>query len=329
MILQADRATLEGLLVTNFSSVTVNVPPELTTSIDLPCEIQYLTQDIIDKILEEEENNVVIGVEYPTMDLPWTRNLSDRHKRRKEQELISTQAPAVGDWVRVNGAVTATFTFTTTEPNLSRIGIYTKTPVGSTSWMWFELTDEFGNLLFRRLIFTTHLRESDWIYVDIDLPLKIDVVLGTSRPLTVTLTEETYGANPIGIDIGKDVALIANRIYASRYAEIVGKVSRGIMRISVFAKDKKVNRDPTPAVFMGKDDIVAQAAEQLRQYIWANWTFYGLNDLMATILSQGETSNTTPFATSIIDVFLVVPDFGTVAATEATIKDITIEHRGV
>jgi hypothetical protein len=323
------RSDLEDTIIDNFGTVDVTFPPDHAVPITFSTVIKHMTQEIIDEILDRDENFIVIAVEYPTMDNAWVRVMSDYWGQGKADNLDATVPPAALDFIRVNDAVTAEFTFTTSEPNLSKIGIYTKNPIGSTSWLQFELRDEFGGLLFNRLIFNTELTDDGWSDIDVGLTIRIDPSSGTSRPMTVTLTEETFGSNPIGIDIGKDGVDIAYRLYSWRISPIFGKISRGIMRLSVFAKDKKKAREPEPTYFVSKDDIVAQVAGQLRNYIWANWTSLGLNDVTSTVISSGETSKTTVFASAIFDVSLVVQDFGTVATPSLTLKQITIENKGV
>jgi len=321
------RTTLESLLVDNFSTVTLQVPPALTGTLSLDCTVKYLTQDILDEIIDEEENLVVIGVSYPVMDRRFIRNVSDRFQQLKQHNLLSEAPAAAGDWITVNGAVTASFSFNVAEPNISRIGIYTKTVAGTTSWLWFEMYNERGLMISRRLIFTTNIIETGWLYLDFNMRPRINPTTGFSETFTVILREETYGATPTGIDIGKTGVAIAYRIYTYRYAELVGKLNTGTMRINVYAKDKKTTKDPSPLLFIGKDDIVGQVIKQIREYVWSNWTQYGLNDIDSTVLTDGETSSDIiPYGSGVMDITLVVPDFGIVPTPVATIKQITIEH---
>jgi hypothetical protein len=169
-----------------------------------------------------------------------------------------------------------------------------------------------------------------WIDIDIGLTVRLDPVTGTSRPYTVTLSEDAFGSNPIGIDIGKDVGDIANRIYYYKIALVTGKLSRGTMRINVFARDKRKGRTPDGTVFIGKEDIVTQAVDKIRQHIWANWntsTIY-INDMGQTIEGSGESSDSVPFYANFFDVFVPVRDLGTPETPQVTLKELEFDIKG-
>jgi len=320
---------METALETAFPYFNITVPPEHTTTLKLNAIFRYFNQDTIDEIINKDENVIVVGLSYPSMDAAWARNASDFNEKVFVNTLLTEVLPAAATWVTVNSPVTATFSFVSTEPKISKMGIYTALPAGSTSWLNIRITDEFGTVLFSKILYHVQITDGGWTEFDVDIYSKL-LPSGNTPVFTVLLSEVEYGTTPSGTKIGTTaLGAVAYRIYYDKITWISGKLNRGVMRFNIFSRDKKKERQPTPSLFLGKDDIVSQVAEQLRGYIWANWTQYGLNDLQDTALSAGETSKVIPFASATFDVLLVVPDFGTVSIPSLSVKDINIDVKEI
>jgi hypothetical protein len=320
---------METALETQFPAFSITVPPEHTTTIKLNALFRYLNQDTIDELLNKDENNVVIGLSYPSMDAAFARNASDFNDKAYVDTLLAEVLPAAATWVTVHGITTATFNFVSTEPKISKMGLYTSLPAGSTSWLNITMKNEYNEVLFSKILYNVVVTDGGWTEFDVGIYSKL-LPSGNTPVFTVLISEVSYGATHTGIKIGTTaIGAVAYRDYYDKLTCIFGKLNRGVMRFNIFSRDKKKERQPTPSMFLGKDDIVSQVADQLRQYIWANWTQYGMNDVQDTVLSAGETSKVIPFASATFDLLLVVPDFGTVATPSLSIKDITIDPKEI
>jgi hypothetical protein len=323
MIQPALRAILESTIETNFSSITMQVPPALTDDIVFKSKIQGPTQDMIDNLAKSTKNYILIVMEYPNGDLEWLRNLSDfwgtNYSHTKENE----QLPGAGDYVTVNGAVTATFSFTTSESNIGKIGFYTRIPAGSTSWLKMEVEDDVtSKIVYTKIFLTTELQNVGWNEVLLKSNHELE---SGSRTFNVTLSEVNIGANPVGIDVGKNGANIAYRNYYYSVFDRVGKTTHNIVRFHVFAKDKKKGRTPSNSIFMGKDWIVYQVIEALREYIWFGWSSYGFNNLQNTNFSSEWMAGTAPISYAVFDVIMTAGDWGTTQTPTIPLKSVTVE----
>jgi hypothetical protein len=325
MIDKTMRSTIEQDLITQFGTFSVTIPPSHLTTVTMRTEIGYSMQDIYDKLLQNDENFAHIVVSYPNADLEWVRYSGDLAGQFPIPSLLSEVTPAAGDWTTINGVTTKTFSFTTTEPKISKISIYTKLPAGSTSWMFFELYNPNGILMHKQTIYyTAHSTLGGWIDIDLGFVVRLNPATGLSGTYTVILREEDYGPTPTGINIGKSGANIAYRVYTNKLTRVEGKLSRNIMRLMLFAKDKKVGQQPNVDDFISKIDVLTQLAKAIRERIWSSWINFGLNDVGALTIIDDETDNATPFSSGVMDIFIEGPDFGTVPTETLPLKQLNI-----
>lgn len=326
MITPEEKTLLEQDLVNNLSMMTIKVPPGNITTVNFNVEIAHAVQDVLDKMLNSDENIIHLVVSYPTSDLEFMTFAYNEAGEYDSLNLNDERLPAAGDWVRVNDPVTAVITYQSDEPYLKQLSLYTKLPAGSTSWLWVEIKDVLGNLLAKRLVYATaHNDTGGWINIPLGFSLRLDAVTGLSEPITVTISENTFGANPIGVDIGKNGANIAYRFYNVQKVRAVGKVAREVVRLNVFCKEKKLGQDPSPLLYISKSDIISQSCDAVRKRVWSAWDAFGLNDLGPTILTDDETDNGIPYSSGVIDAFVEVSDFGTLPTPADTLRELNIE----
>lgn len=325
MIEKTTKTLIEQSL-SAISSVNVTVPPAHTVTVAVRTEVVQSVQDIVDKMLTSKENIAYIVVSYPNSDLEWARVAYDEFGMADVDFLVSEQLPGAADWVTINDAVTRTFTVVSTEPRISRISLYTKLTAASTSWLLVDIKDATGKLLFRQRFYSIeHSTTGGWINIDCDLTVRINGGTGNSDPITIFVYEDAFGLNPIGVDLGKNGANPAYRLYTSKKTRLTGKIGRSIVRLNVFCRDKRLGQLPNEAVFVSKSDLLVQLTDTIRKLIWYSWTTIGLNDLRETILNDEEALNTIPFASCVFDAFVDSPDFGTVPTEELTLKEFNIE----
>ncbi len=307
MIDSETRKNLELSLVDNFRTVSLLAPPELSTSIDFKVEFEYRFQDVLDKIVNDEERKIIINVSYPAMDIEWLKLVGDYWTALNVKFVSATSTSTTFDnWLRVDGATTAEFTFSNTEPVSSDLEIYTRVPTSSTSWLYVDVYDENGKLVGSSSIFNTELNPEGWTKTG------IGINTGIGKTFTVKISEDTFGSNPIGIDIGRDSSdNVIWRLYSNKKSRVYGKKNRGRMRLTIYARDKDYGSLPEKGVFMVKDDIVSQIAEKIREFIWFNWQQYSLMDIGGTTILEDEYGDSVEFASATFDVEFPVLDFGT------------------
>ena len=326
MIEPEDKTILENDLITSLSSVNIKVPPGNTTLVPLKMEISHSVQDVLDKMLMSEENIAHLVVSYPTSDLEFVPFAYNDAGLADDPNKIVEALPAAGDWVRVNDPVTAIITFQVSEPYLYRLALYTKLPAGSTSWLWVDVKDNLGRTLARRIVYATaHDGVGSWINIPLKFSVTVNPVTGLSETMTITVSENTFGANPIGVDIGKNGANIAYRLYNVKKTRLTGKIAREVVRLNVFCKEKKLGQDPSKTVYISKSDVISQLCSAVRKRVWAAWPDYGLNDMGPTVMTDDETDNGIPYASGVIDAFVEIPDFGTVPTAVNTFKQLDID----
>jgi hypothetical protein len=326
MIEPEAKTILENDLILNLSTVNIKVPPLNTTLVPMKMELAHSVQDVLDKMLSNEENIAHLVVSYPTSDLEFVPFAYNDAGLADEANKIAEQLFAVGDWVTVDGVTTAVITFQSAEPYLYRLALYTKLPAGSTSWLWVELKDNLGRTLAKRLVYATaHNSTGSWIIIPLKFSVTVNPVTGLSELMTITISENTFGANPIGVDIGKNGANIAYRLYNVKKVRLTGKIAREVVRLNVFCKEKKAGQDPSKASYISKSDMISQLCSAVRKRIWAAWPDYGLNDMGPTVMTDDETDSGVPYASGVIDAFVEIPDFGTTPVAVDTFKQLDID----
>lgn len=302
----------------------MTIPPSHNTTVRLKTEIAYGMQDVLDKMLENDENYVHLLISYPSMDQDYAKFAWDDFGQFRVPFLRSERLPALNEYVRINGATTATFTFTIDEPYLDRISIYAKNPPGSTSWFDVYVYNSKNQLILRKIVKGVELIDEQWFDIRVGKLIQYNSITGSTETIRVLLVENEFGTNPIGIDIGKNGANIAYRISTSKVSKVYGKIASGVMRFTIYAKDKKKGRNPNSAFFISKNDIVMQLIDLLRKFIRSIFVPYGLIDLTQTSLNDDEASNSTPYASGIIDVIMEVPDFATPETPMLPLKQLNI-----
>jgi len=327
MIDKATKALMEQDIQDNFKNVTLTVPPDNDQNIRFDVSLQHLTQDTFDKLLESSKNYIVIGMDFPSVDLPWERVIGDSFGLTRSHELEGEQLPAAADWVTVNDPVTATFDFTMTEAVLSKISIYIEKVAGSTSWLRVDLYNENGGLIHVKTFMPSQIPDAGsarWVDIRTWLPVELNYAGPVSGTYTVLFTEIEMGATPTGTKIGKNGLNVAYRTYHGLFADTIGKLNRATLRLNIYAKDKKLEKTPQVKYFMGKDDIVIQTAILLREHVRTNWLQYGLNDIPAMALGQAWNSDISPFASVSLDILVTCPDLAEVVTPTLPMKDIDI-----
>lgn len=321
------KAAMEQDIQDNFKKIAITIPPGNTRTANFSAVVRHLTQDVFDELLESRKNYIVIGMDFPSTDLPWVRTINDSFGISKTHELEDEVLYAAADWATVNAPATATFTFTMTEAILSKVSFYVEKVAGSTSWLRVDVQDENDVVLHTETFMPSRIPDTGsprWVDISLWLPVELNYAGPVSGTYMVTFSEIEIGATPTGIKIGKNGVNIAYRTYHGLFGDTIGKLNRATLRLNIYAKDKKTGSTPQTKHFIGKDDIVIQAADQIRKHIRSNWRAFGLNDILAMTLGQAWNSDTIPFGSVALDILVTCPDLAQPVTPELPMKDINL-----
>ena len=329
MISPEFKKTLEAEIVAAFPSVSIKVPPALTQSVSFPTNVRYLNLFVLDEIADPRKTteSVFIGIDYPIMDQEWMRVASDYLGKRRAFSLVYEELQN-----NVFDTVTTTplrIPVSVDSGGLAKFSLFLDVPTGSTSLIVIKVLKDNVDVVFSKTIFPSAVKLKDWNDVYCDVPL---TMIGSSASFTIEVSTRAIGASPLGVKVGRSVLQpgppirYAVRAYGSTMRDMWGKISRGVMRFQVFAKNKEKGREPSPSVFVAMQDIVLQVVEKIRFYIWSHWNKHGLSDIGDTVPSYGVIGDADSFMSAIFDVRLVIPDVGIESTIELPIKTIVTEE---
>jgi len=273
---QAIKDELELEIKDTFSSVNVLGYPFVEgNQTSLSCLVIHPDQLNEAMIREIETSKPAICISYPVEDSnPPKRFGSWILPNATKLNLDFTQADEVPDSFLNTLVTDITQDFTITEPNIEAMEIYTGVdPLDSTSWARVEVrVKSTGKFLGAYNLRNLEIARGGWTRFD----LNIDYVDEFwSETLTVRIMEfQEFGTNPNGINIYHNAAgEVLIRTYARSIVKREGKLANSFMRFEIYSKNKDEGIDNDEEIFVAKERIATQIADQIREYIIQNWTF--------------------------------------------------------
>lgn len=265
------KDVFEQDLEDNLSSIELTYPPNHDEYLAVNPTYIHVNSWVDDLLDIPQTAEPVIAISYPKDDIPFLKRfMGDLGRKVKVKHIDVERSDEVPDsFDLVNDATTVSFVVTLTEYNVHHLEIYTNVPTSSTSRLIVEIFNETtGTKIVKRYFYNSAIERNGWTKIDIEIPS-----WNPDDDMRITLTEwGSFGSDPDGIEIHKNAAgehLV--RVYSYDLTQMKTVWYKGIMRLSVFAKDKTVEADPEGA-FLAKQRVAGGVARVLQDHIIKNWT---------------------------------------------------------